>query len=161
MKSIIVAFDKKHGIGAANNLLWTRDMPADLRHFKQVTTGHAIIMGRKTYESLGRPLPNRQNIVISRYMEQEDGIDVVRTLKQAYETATADDIYVIGGGQIYQLALDTVDQLVVTEVDETFSADVFFPDIDLAVWQEVSREHHDSDEFNKYNYDYVIYVRRS
>jgi len=160
MKSIIVAYDKNHGIGAANDLLWMRNMPADLRHFKELTTGHSIIMGRKTYESLDRPLPNRQNIIISRDLEPVDGMSVVRTLDQAYETATADDVYVIGGGQIYELALDTVDQLLVTEVDGTFSAEVFFPDIDVTVWQEVSREHHDLDEFNAYNYDFVVYARR-
>ncbi len=160
MKSIIVAFDRNRGIGAANDLLWTRDLPADLRHFKEVTTGHSIIMGRKTYESLGRPLPNRQNIVISRDVESVEGFTVVRSLDEAYDAATSDDVYIIGGGQIYQLALDTVDQLLVTEVDESFAAEVFFPEIDPATWQEVSREHHDSDEANKYNYDFVVYIRR-
>ncbi len=160
MKSIIVAYDKNRGIGAANDLLWTRDLPADLQHFKQITSGHSIIMGRKTYESLGRPLPNRQNIVISRDMEPVEGFSVVRDLEEAYQSATSDDVYVIGGGQIYQLALDTVDQLLVTEVDETFAAEVFFPEINPIIWQEVSREHHVKDEANKYNYDFVVYTRR-
>ncbi|TAL14487.1 dihydrofolate reductase [Patescibacteria group bacterium] len=160
MKSIIVAYDKNRGIGAANDLLWTRDLPADLRHFKEVTTGHSIIMGRKTYESLGRPLPDRQNIVISRDLEPVEGFTVVRSLDEAYQMATSDDVYVIGGGQIYEIALDTVDQLLVTEVDEAFNAEVFFPATDLNVWQEVSREHHDKDDANKYNYDFVVYKRR-
>lgn len=160
MKSIIVAYDKNRGIGAANDLLWTRDLPADLQHFKQITSGNSIIMGRKTYESLGRPLPNRQNIVISRDMEPVEGFTVVRDLEEAYESATSDDVYVIGGGQIYQLALDTVDQLLVTEVDEAFAAEVYFPEIDPSIWQEVSREHHVKDESNKYNYEFVVYTRR-
>jgi len=159
MKSIIVAFDKNHGIGAANDLLWVRDLPADLRHFKEVTTGHTIIMGRKTYESLERPLPNRQNIVISRDLEDAPGCVVVRDLDAAYAAATSDDIYVIGGGQIYALALDTVSQLYVTEVNEMFAAQVFFPEIDPTVWREVSREHHDKDDANKYDYDFVVYSR--
>lgn len=160
MKSIVVAYDKKRGIGAANDLLWIRDLPADLRHFKDVTTGHSIIMGRKTYESLGRPLPNRQNIVVSRGLEPVDGFNVVRSLDEAYQVATDKEVFVIGGGQIYQLAIDAVDQLLVTEVDQTFAAEVFFPEIDLNVWQEVSREHHDKDDVNKYNYDFVTYLRR-
>lgn len=160
MKSIIVAFDKNHGIGAANDLLWAHDLPADLRHFKEITTGHTIIMGRKTYESLGRPLPNRQNIVISRDLDEAPGFTIVRDLEAAYKAATSDDIYVIGGGQIYALALETVSKLYVTEVGEMFAAQVFFPEIEASVWQEVSREHHDKDEANKYDYDFVVYDRR-
>ena len=160
MKSIIVAYDKNHGIGASNDLLWTRDLPADLLHFKEVTTGSAIIMGRKTYESIGRPLPNRQNIVISRDMEPIDGFTVVRDLDEAYSAATSDDVYVIGGGQIYELAIDTVDQILATEVDESFNAEVFFPELDPTIWQEVSREHHDKDDANKYDYTFVVYKRR-
>ncbi|CAN5382812.1 dihydrofolate reductase [soil metagenome] len=160
MKSIIVAYDKNHGIGAANDLLWIRDLPADLHHFKEVTTGSSIIMGRKTYESLGRPLPNRQNIVISRDLPSTDGFIVVRSLEQAYAAAVNDNVYVIGGGQIYAQAIDTVDQLIVTEVDESFTAEVFFPEIDDDLWVEQTREHHEKDSDNKYNYDFVSYVRR-
>ena len=161
MKSIIVAYDKNRGIGAVNDLLWVRDLPADLKHFKDVTTGSAIVMGRRTYESIGHPLPNRQNIVISRDMDLMDGINVVRTLEEAYKTATTDDVYVIGGGQIYSLAVDTVDTILVTEVQETFdAAQVFFPVIDPTIWSEASREHHDKDDLNKYDYDFVTYVRR-
>jgi len=159
MKNIIVAYDKNRGIGAANDLLWTRDLPADLRHFKELTTSHSIIMGRKTYESLGRPLPNRQNIVISRDLESVEGFVVVRDLDEAYEVAEDQEIFVIGGWQIYKLAIDTVDELLVTEVDEIFNAEVFFPEIDVHVWRETAREHHDKDESNKYDYDFVTYSR--
>lgn len=160
MKTIIVAYDKNNAIGAANDLLWKHDLPADLRHFKEVTTGSAIIMGRKTYDSIGRPLPNRQNIVISRDTSSIDGVKVVASLDQAYAAATTDDVYVIGGGQIYQLAIDGVDRVLATEVDESFKADVFFPVINPAIWIEVSREHHTKDDVNKYNYDFVTYERR-
>lgn len=160
MKSIIVAYDQKRGIGAANSLLWTRDLPADLRHFKEVTTGHSIIMGRKTYESLGRPLPNRQNIVISHSAEQIPDVTVVGSLADAYAAANSPEIFVIGGGQIFQLAIDDVDQILATEVNDTFEADVFFPVINPTVWIEVSREHHSKDELNKYDYDFVAYARR-
>lgn len=152
--------DKNQGIGASNDLLWVRDLPADLQHFKQTTMGSAIIMGRKTYESLGRPLPGRQNIVVSHDLESIEGFDVVRSIEEAYEVATSQDIFVIGGGQIYAQALETVDKLYVTEVDEIFKAEVFFPVIDKNIWQEVSREHHDKDDANKYDYDFVVYTRR-
>jgi dihydrofolate reductase len=161
MKNIIVAYDKNHGIGAANDLLWIRDLPADLKHFKDITTGSAIIMGRHTYESIGRPLPNRQNIVISHDMEPIEGIEVAYTLDEAYELAKTDDVYIIGGGQIYSLAIDTVDEILVTEVQEKFeAAQVFFPVIDPIIWRETSREHHPKDATNKYDYDFVVYNRR-
>ena len=161
MKNIIVAYDKNRGIGAANDLLWVRDLPADLKHFKEITTGSAIIMGRRTYESIGHPLPNRQNIVISHDMDLAEDFDVVRTLEEAYKTAKSNDVYVIGGGQIYSLAIPTVDTILATEVQEKFdAAQVFFPVIDPTIWDEVSREHHEKDELNKYDYDFVTYRRR-
>jgi dihydrofolate reductase len=109
---------------------------------------------------LERPLPNRQNIVISRDLDEAPGCDVVRDLDAAYAAAINDDVYVIGGGQIYALALDTVSRLYVTEVGEMFAAQVFFPEIDPTIWTEISREHHDKDDANKYDYDFVVYDRR-
>lgn len=162
MKSIVVAYDKNYGIGANNDLLWQRNLPADLRHFKEITTGHAIIMGRNTYESIGRPLPNRQNIVLSRENEMIEGVDVVHSLDEAYSAVEADkETFVIGGGQIFSLAFDTINRIYATEVDALFGqADVFFPAIDASIWKETAREHHDADERNLYNYDFVIYDRR-
>jgi len=160
MKRIIVAYDQKRGIGASNDLLWVRDLPADLRHFREVTTGSTIIMGRKTYESIGRPLPDRHNIVISRTPEKIEGVTVVTSLDDAYTAASTEDVYVIGGGQIYQLALDSVDEILATEVGATFpAAEIFFPELDKDIWQEVSREHHEPDERNKYPYDFVVHRR--
>jgi dihydrofolate reductase len=118
-------------------------------------------MGRRTYESIGRPLPNRQNIVISHDMEPTVGIDVAYTLEEAYEVAKTEDVYVIGGGQIYSLAIDNVQRIIATEVQEKFdAAQVFFPTIDPVIWQETSREHHIKDNANKYDYDFVVYTRR-
>jgi dihydrofolate reductase len=160
MKSIIVAYDKKRGIGANNDLLWLRDLPADLRHFKEVTTGHPIIMGRNTYESIGRPLPNRQNIVVSRSVESIEGVDVVGSLDEAFQKASDPQMYIIGGAQIYQQAIDSADEILATEVQATFdNATVFFPEIDAELWMEYSREHHDADEANKYAFDFVRYTR--
>lgn len=163
MKTIVVAYDKNRGIGAANDLLWQRDLPDDLKHFKEVTMGGAIIMGRKTFESIGRPLPGRQNIVISRDGSLPiNGAAVATSLDAAYAMVEPDrEIYVIGGGQIYALAIDTVDRIFATEVDASFdAADVFFPAIDMNAWQETERVHHRADERNRYAFDFVTYVRR-
>jgi len=163
MKTILVAYDKKRGIGAANDLLWQRDLPADMKHFKETTMGGAIIMGRKTFESIGRTLPGRQNIIISRDMNTiVDGAAVASGLETAYSMVEPHrEVFVIGGGQIYQLAMDSVDKIIATEVDARFDqADVFFPKIDTKVWHEKSREHHTADDKNRYDYDFVTYVRR-
>ena len=162
MKAIVVAMDKNNGIGAAGDLLWQRDLPADLAHFKKLTTGKTVIMGRKTFESIGRPLPDRQNIVVSR--SGPTGVKVTQTaysLQTAYALAQY-DIFVIGGGQIYEQAIDDMDVLYVTEVDAEFpQATVFFPQINCDDWQEVSRDHHEADEKNKYAFDFVVYERKS
>lgn len=162
MISILVAYDRKNGIGADNDLLWQRDMPADLKRFRELTTGNAIIMGWKTFESIGRPLPNRQNIVMSRSAHDPiEGIEIVDSLEAAYAAVEPGrETFVIGGGQVYALALDTTDRVLATEVDAEFDqATVFFPVLDMAVWRETSREHHDADERNKYPYDFVTYER--
>lgn len=161
MKNIIVSYDKNHGIGAENDLLWLRDLSADLKHFRDVTMGQAVIMGRKTYESIGKPLPGRQTIVVSRQSGPLDGVVVVRSLDEAFSRVeTNKEAFVIGGGEIFLQALDRVDRIYATEVQAAFSAaTVFFPVLDQAVWKEVSREEHDTDERNKYNYDFVVYDR--
>lgn len=159
MKSIVVAYDQTHGIGADNDLLWQRDLPADLAHFKEITTGATVIMGRKTYESIGRPLPNRQNIVVSRVgMPAVDGIETVGSLAEAY-AAAEHDIFVIGGGSIYAQALADMDIVYATEVLAEFpQATVFFPVLGDD-WREAERLHNDSDEKNAYGFDFVTYKR--
>jgi dihydrofolate reductase len=161
MKTIIVAYDKNFGIGANNDLLWQRDLPADLKHFKDATMGGAIIMGFNTYKSIGRPLPGRQNIVISDKNDPIDGYEVASSLQSAYEIAESDkETFVIGGGQIYALAMDTVDRILATEVDAIFDqATIFFPEINTDKWREVEREKHRKYGANLYNYDFVIYER--
>lgn len=161
MKSIIVAVDRNLGIGADNELLWMRDLPDDLAYFKRLTTGASVIMGRKTFESMGRPLPNRENIVVSSRSVGVPGVLTANSLSSAYELARY-PIFVMGGGQIYASALGDMDRLYVTEVDAAFpQATVFFPAIDRSVWAETSREHHDADERNKYAFDFVVYDRAS
>ena len=161
MKNIIVAYDKKRGIGANNDLLWQRDMPADMKHFRDTTDGSAIIMGLNTYNSIGRPLPNRQNIVLNFRDEPIDGVTVVDGLQTAYDAVeTGREMFVIGGGKIYALAMGSVDRIIATEVDAAFDqATIFFPAIDSKIWREISRDKHLADDTNKYNYDFVIYER--
>ena len=158
MKSIVVAYDKARGIGAHNDLLWQRDLPADLRHFKQLTMGGSLIMGRNTFNSIGRALPGRENIVVTH--RALDAVDVIAvdSLAAAYAAAHGNQ-FVIGGASIYEQALPDIDVIYATEVHETFpAADVFFPALDDN-WQERSRESHTADETNKYAYDFVTFVR--
>ena len=163
MKSIVVAYDKKFGIGSDGDLLWQRNLSADLKHFKELTTGHVIIMGRKTFDSIGKALPNRQNIVITRNQDLRIAdVDVANGLLEAYSIAqTGKEVFVIGGAQIYCLAIDSIDTIYATEVDAVFdSATSFFPTVDTNIWLETVRDHHSRDERNFYDYDFVTYVRR-
>lgn len=160
MKSIVVAYDSQGGIGAHNDLLWQRDLPADLQHFKKLTTGGSIIMGRKTFDSIGRPLPNRENIVITSQPTGVQGTLSAASFEAAYALARY-PIFVIGGGQIYAEALrrGDIERIYATEVHHTFDqATVFFPHLD-DTWKEVSREPHGADEHNLYSYDFVLYER--
>lgn len=156
--TLIVATERRHGIGINNTLPWR--LPEDLAFFKRTTTGHTILMGRKTFDSIGRPLPNRRNLVISRNPDwAHAGVEVAGSLQQAAELAGSGEAFVIGGAQIYVEALPLASKLVVTEIDADFACDAFFPAIDPAVWQEVSREPHQSAD-NGFSYAFVIYQRR-
>lgn len=158
MKYIIVAYDKNRAIGAGGQLPWEGKMKTDMRRVRELTTGNAIIMGRKTYDSIGRALPNRQNIVITHHAFDANGVNVVSTLDDAYAVVEPGrDAYIFGGGQIYALALDSVDEIIATEIaTEIDGADAFFPILGPE-WQEVSREHFDADEDNVYAFDFVTY----
>ena len=163
MKSIqaIVAVASDWAIGRQGDLLCY--LPADMKHFKQVTMGHSIIMGRKTFDSFPRrPLPGRQNIVITRNSGwQYPGVTVVHSLDEAIAAAETDTVFIIGGAQIYAQALPLVDVLHLTQIHARWaSADVFFPAIDMNEWEEVSRKHHDSDHRNAYEFDFVTLKRR-
>lgn len=129
-------------IGVNNTLPW--HISEDLKHFKSLTTGHTIIMGRKTYESIGRPLPNRRNIVISRNTEASyEGAEVVHSIEDAFTICKNDnEVFVIGGSNIYEQALSLVDYIYITEIKKSFSGDAFFPEINKQMWIESSRENH-------------------
>ena len=136
MLSIIVAKAKNNIIGKENKLIW--HIPDDLKRFKELTTGHNIIMGRKTFESLGGILPNRKHIVFTQNPEEN---------------------FVIGGAMIYNLLMPYVTKMYVTEIDKDFDGDTFFPKINTEIWKEVSREKGPSDDKNDFDYDYVTYER--
>lgn len=159
MISIIVATDKKGAIGKDNALLW--HLPNDLKRFKAITSGHPIIMGRKTYESIGRPLPNRRNIVITTNKAlQLPGCEMVNSLAEAMQITAGVDAFVVGGGQIYKEAMPYADMIYLTLVDTELDADTHFPNIPSDKWEEVFREKHQSDEKHLYNYEFIDYKKR-
>lgn len=160
--SIIVAAATNQAIGKDNQLLW--HLPNDLRFFKKTTTGHPIIMGRMTYESVGKPLPNRRNIIISRQPDyQAEGTETVHSLEEAIELAGqhTEEIFIVGGAAIYALALERTDRIYLTRVAASPEADTFFPEFDEAAWKLVSSEPHPSDEKHAYPYSFLIYDRIS
>jgi dihydrofolate reductase len=156
--SLIVAYAQNRVIGRDNTLPWK--LPSDLAHFKRTTLGHPIIMGRKTWESLGRPLPGRRNIVISRdanYPAQ--GAECMTSLAQAIAAVEdLEEAFVIGGAQIYQEALPFAQQVIATEVQEAVEGDAFFAPLDKAQWIETSRQSHPAE--NGLNFDIVYYRRK-
>ncbi|MFT5589392.1 MAG: dihydrofolate reductase [Bradyrhizobium sp.] len=156
--TLIVATDNAGGIGIRNMLPWK--LPEDLAHFKRTTTGHPILMGRKTFESIGRPLPNRRNIVISRNPDwHHDGVETVASLQVALDLPEAAEVFVIGGAEIYRLALPLADRLIVTEISQRFECDAFFPAIDPASWIETTRDTHHSSS-NGFDFAFVTYQRQ-
>ncbi|AFD07335.1 dihydrofolate reductase [Solitalea canadensis DSM 3403] len=159
--SIIVAQAENNVIGKSNQLIW--HLPADLKHFKKLTTGNTIIMGRKTYDSIGRPLPNRRNVIISRNKDLKiEGCDLVNSLEEALELTRNDEkVFIIGGAQIYNQAMNIADTLFITEVKQVFEGDAFFPDIASDKWIEIAREDHKADEKNRLDYSFVTYKRRN
>jgi dihydrofolate reductase len=160
MITIIAAIAENNALGKDNQLIWY--LPADLKRFKQVTLNHHIIMGRKTFESLGKPLPNRTSIIISRNKDYTAaGCIVVNSLKEALKAAETDENpYILGGAEIYKQAIKIADKLDLTFVHHTFNADVFFPTIDTLIWKETSRQDFKADEKNKYDFSFVSYIRK-
>ena len=159
--SIIVAIGEGNVIGKKNGLPW--HLPADLKHFKELTTGHAIIMGRKTYESIGRPLPNRTNIVLARELDfAPAGCVVAHSIDEALALPVVQQdtsAFIIGGGEIFRQSIDFVTTLYVTEVRHRFEGDIFFPTIDFTVWHEVERVAGVRDEKNPYEFYFVRYKK--
>jgi len=160
MITIIAAIGKNRALGKDNDLIW--HLPNDLKRFKQVTSGHDVIMGRKTFESLGKPLPNRTNIIITRNDNfQAKGCIVVNSLKAAIEAAKADpNPYILGGAEIYHQAIKIVDKLDLTLVDAILDADAFFPEIDKDIWKETARQDFKADEKHQYGYSFVTFERK-
>ncbi len=159
--SAIVAMSENRVIGKDNKLPW--HLPADLKHFKEITTGHFIIMGRKTFESIGKSLPNRTNIVLSRDGTfQALGCQTLGSIDDAIDQAKSaqqDEIFIIGGAEIYRQLLPNVKRLYLTIVHSHFDGDAWFPELNAAEWREVSRERHPPDEKNMYAYTFVIMER--
>lgn len=159
---MIVAHADNRVIGKDNDMPW--HLPADLAYFKKTTLGKPVIMGRKTYESIGRPLPGRQNIVISRNANyQAEGVDIVASVDEALALAKGvEEIMVIGGGAIYEHCLPAADRLYITHIDANVDGDTQFPAYDTENdWQKVSAEFRSADEKNAYDLDFCVYNRRA
>ncbi|HXH99978.1 MAG TPA: dihydrofolate reductase [Sphingobacteriaceae bacterium] len=157
--SNVVVVDENLGIGKNNGLLV--HFPADLKHFKRITTGHTVIMGRKTYDSVGKALPNRRNIVITR---QKDYVladaEVKHSLSEALDICKDEnEVFVVGGAEIFKQALPESDKIYLTRIHKSFDADTFFPEID-STWKEAENEKHQPDEKNPFTYSFITYVRR-
>lgn len=157
---MIAAAAENNALGKANELLW--HLPDDFKRFKKLTTGHPIIMGRKTFETFPKPLPNRTHVVITRQKDyRPKGCVVVHNMGDALAFCQKDQQpFIIGGGEIYQLGLPFASKIELTRVHESFQADAFFPYFDLEEWKLVNQEYHPSDERHKYGFTYLTYVRK-
>ena len=161
MLSIIVAKGKNNIIGKENKLVWS--LPADMKRFRELTTGHVIIMGRKTFESLGKILQNRKHVVFTQnpdFKVDDENVQIVHSMLEIKEYIDNDEEnFVIGGAMIYSLLMPHVTKMYVTEINKDFEGDTFFPKINLDIWKETRREKGTQDEDNKFDYDFVTYER--
>ncbi|MFH1444853.1 MAG: dihydrofolate reductase [Candidatus Peregrinibacteria bacterium] len=169
--SLIVAVSKNNVIGSAGQLPW--HLPDDFKRFKEITNGHPVIMGRKTYESIGKPLPNRENIVITGQQDYSaEGCTIAHSLSEALLRFVGSDaeVFIIGGGQIYRqyfelpsefgmLLKTTADRIYLTRIDTSLDGDTFFPDLSSEEWREVSREEHPADTKHKFAFTFLVYER--
>jgi dihydrofolate reductase len=153
--SLIAAIGKNRELGKDNQLLWK--MPADLQYFKKVTLNKPILMGRKTFESIGRPLPGRENIIITRDKQYAaEGCTITHSLDDATKAcSTSNEVMIIGGANIYQQAIDKVERMYLTFIDGEFDADVFFPAWEKTAWQPIEKIHRPADEDNMYDCQFV------
>ena len=157
--TLVVAIDAQRGIGIDNQLPW--HLPADLAHFKRVTLGKPIVMGRKTFDSIGRPLPGRRNIVITRNPDwSHPGVEVAGSLDAAIALLGEEPASIIGGAQVFAESMRVADRMIVTEIDHAYRCDTFFPPIDAATWRERARETHAA-EGDGVGYAFVTYERRA
>lgn len=160
MISLIAAIGIHNELGASNDLLW--HLPADMKHFRETTRGHTVVMGRKTFESIGQPLPNRRNIVITRRVDYTArNSEIVGSVDEAIQLINNDEeAFIIGGAEIYQQALESADKLYITHVDAEFPiADTFFPTIDPKIWHKTKSTTIDKDDTNQYNMEFAEYER--
>jgi dihydrofolate reductase len=158
--SLIAAVSENGVIGKGGKLPW--DLPADLQRFRELTKDHPVIMGRKTYESIGKPLPHRSNIVITRQEVNIPGCTVVHSFKeaiQASEASEANEAFIIGGAEIYRAALPFAHRIYLTRVHVNVEGDAFFPEVDFSQWREVSRERHEADAEHAYPFTFLVYER--
>jgi dihydrofolate reductase len=157
--TIVVAISENNAIGKNNQLLWY--LPADLKHFKNITTGHTVIMGRKTYDSVGKPLPNRRNIIITRQDITIEGCEVVKSIEDALALSTGEEeVFIVGGAEIYKQSIHLTNRIYLTIVHQKFDADSFFPEINYDEWQQTEREDRQPDEKNKLPYSFITLERR-
>lgn len=162
---MIVAMAENRVIGINNKLPWY--LPNDLKYFKQITMGKPIVMGRKTFESIGKPLPGRANIIITRNLDwQAEGVKVAHSLEEAYSLAEAiaeidgqDELMIIGGDQIYQSSLPEIDRIYLTKVHASVEGDAWFPEVNWDEWQELGREDFSAEGPNPYAYSFIVYER--
>lgn len=161
MVTIIAAAAENNALGKNNDLVW--HLPDDFKRFKQFTSGHHIIMGRKTFESFPKPLPNRTHIVITRNKNyQKEGAVVVHSIKEALQLAKTDpQPFIIGGGEIYKQGMEVADKIELTRVHATPEADTFFPEIDENRWECISEEYHPKDDRHEFAFTYLTYVRKN
>jgi dihydrofolate reductase len=153
--TFVVAAAENNAIGKDNQLLWK--LPTDLKHFQTITLGHTIIMGRKTFDSMGKPLPRRRNIVITRNPDLEiDGAEVTQSLDEALNLCQdEEEVFVIGGAEIYKAALEKTDKIFLTRVHQNFEGDAYFPELDPKKWVETAREYHEPDEKNPIAFSFI------
>lgn len=161
MLILVAAAAENDALGKDNELLW--HLPDDFKHFKSLTSHHYIIMGRKTFESFKAPLPNRKHVIITRQSDYvvPEGCVVVHSLEQALKlTSGQEEVFVIGGGEIYELALPYADKIELTRVHHSFEADAFFPKLKEEEWELLSELKHDIDEKHAYSFTFQTFVRR-
>jgi len=158
--SIIVAVGKNREIGKENNLLW--HLSDDLKRFKKITTGHTIVMGRKTFESLPKgALPNRRNIVLTNQNLKIDNVEIIHTKESLWSIITPNEkIFIIGGASIYKAFFNDADTIHLTKVNASFDADVYFPDFDETQWEKIKEEHFSANEKNEFDYSYLQLKRK-
>lgn len=158
IKTIVVAISENHVIGKDNQLLWY--MPSDLKHFKDITTGHTVIMGRKTFDSVGKPLPRRRNIIITRRSITIEGCEVVNSIEEAFSLCKDEpEVFIVGGAEIYKQAMSITDRIYLTIIYKEFEGDSFFPEINKQAWKEVFREDHQPDDRNPLPYSFITLER--